>query len=874
MAIESDFKADFAAVAQAALSHADTLVPAWLAGGKREGHEWKCGDLSGAPGGSLSVNLSTGMWGDFAGDEKGGDLVSLYAAIHGMKQLDAARELARQLGLTIGAQRSDDKGAQKGARKSAPPTPVHHKPSKEWQTMVPVPSIAPQARLVHPFRGEPAAHWTYQRDSALYGYVCRFITSDGGKEVIPMTWCQSLADGTMKWQWKAWDEPRPLYLPGGTLRQPMLGSDGIWAPAPPIAIVEGEKCADALHLQIGEAFDVLSWPGGGKAVDKAAWDWIRGRRVIIWGDVDSLRRNLTKEEKAAGVDPESVDYLPIDKQPGNAAAVKLSQILLALECEVFLVPVVGPGLVPHGWDCADAIAGIGVDAPWGPAELRHHLRTARRCLAPVQTPAARSAEGISTATSVGTSAVPGISDEGVIAWWPHFSKSGPMPTRENVVHALRLDPNLRGCLGLNEFSHQVAKLHPVPWDTPAGKRWAEVPWDRPAGKWLEVDDLKLGEYLVHQHDMPSLSRAVLEEALRLIAHENRFHPIRERWRALVWDKEARLEDWLFYATGINRDTCPSQLYEYLRRVGKFYIMGMVMRIMQPGCKFDYMLVLEGPQGYRKSSLGRVLGGDYFSDTQLNLGDKDSYLQLQGRLVHEFSELHALANKDVTLVKAFISAQVDYLRAPFDRRPAEYPRQCVFFGTSNNPRWARDRTGNRRFWPVKIEQPVDTDWVSANLDQMIAEAVRLVDAGERCYPTYDEEIQFFQPEQASRVQTTVSEEALFEFLCGARDFKGGVAVEPPRHVTLIRCLEGMGLDVAKSASNRLVQNEVIELLHKWGWTHQRSGGKVNGRRPWGYAAPPVWPPAEPPEPAAAASEQFISHPHTQADLPESDDDVPF
>ena len=239
----------------------------------------------------------------------------------------------------------------------------------------------------------------------------------------------------------------------------------------------------------------------------------------------------------------------------------------------------------------------------------------------------------------------------------------------------------------------------------------------------------------------------------------------------------------------------------------------------------------------------MLAGDYFSDTHLDLGNKDSYLQLQGRWLHEFSELHAITGKDVTLVKAFVSSTTDYLRAPFDRRPSEYKRQCVFYGTSNNAKWARDRTGNRRFWPVEVNVPVKTEWVEANLDQLLAEAVRRVQSGERYYPTREEEIAWFEPEQSKRVQSSAVEEALFQFLCGDRSSKGLTEVTPPEQVTSLACLEGIGIDVAKSASNRMVQNEVLELLHKWGWEHKRSGRMVNGKRPWVYVRPAVWPPKE-------------------------------
>lgn len=93
---------NFGAIAVAALPHVETLCARWLPAGRREGHEWRCGDLAGAPGKSLSINLTTGRWADFATGDKGGDVISLAAAIHNMSQAEAARAVAAMLGLTPG----------------------------------------------------------------------------------------------------------------------------------------------------------------------------------------------------------------------------------------------------------------------------------------------------------------------------------------------------------------------------------------------------------------------------------------------------------------------------------------------------------------------------------------------------------------------------------------------------------------------------------------------------------------------------------------------------------------------------------------------------------------------------------------------------
>lgn len=834
-------------------SNAEALVSMWLPGGHRDGHEWRCGSLDGDAGDSFAVHIGGGKkhgrWSDFATGETGGDWVSLHAAVFHKTQIESARELWLEFGLGTATPVQLPKPAHAQAGGGVESSKADKRRS-DWTAIYPVPDYAPTPPAAHSHRGIPAITWTYRRDGKLLGHVCRFVTSDGGKEVIPLTWCVNGHDphtpGAARWHWKSWDSPRPLYLPAGALRPGVMK-----------VIPEGEKCADALH-RIMDEFDSLSWPGGGKAVNLADWTWIAGEKVILWPDTDSHRRRLTDEEKRQNVDPDTVDFLPLEKQPGHAAMLKLANILHLLGCEVWIVPFIEPGTKPDGWDVADAVAGLGVDTPWTSDDVRAYLRTAKRWQPP--------ADVINEAAKVlaRQSAPPptdwSLSEDGepvVISGWPHFSKSQPKATRENVLHAFRLDPALTGLVGLNEFSHQICKLKATPWPSQPGV-------------WLEVDDYKLAEYLVLRHNWgQSPSGESITQAMKVIAQDHAFHPVRDRLLALAWDKSMRLDSWLFEALSLNPDAMPARKAKYIAHVGRWFMMGMVARVLRPGSKFDYMLVLEGPQGYRKSTLGKVLAGEYFSDTHLDLGNKDSYLQLQGRWVHEFSELHAITGKDVTLVKAFISSTTDYLRAPFDRRPAEYQRQCVFYGTSNNAKWARDRTGNRRFWPVEVITPVQTEWVAENLDQLFAEAVCRVQAGERYYPTHTEEIAWFAPEQAKRVQATSTEEALMQFLCGTRNSKGSTDVPAPEHVTLISCLEGIGIDVAKSASNRMVQSEVIELLHKWGWTHKKSTRVISGKRPWVYVRPSVWPPADPLD-----DDELTENASSTASADEEDADVPF
>jgi hypothetical protein len=259
---------DYAGLAAALLDRAHLLVPSWLPGGVQRGHEWVCGDLSGAEGDSCSVNLVTGKWADFSGDESGGDLTSLYAAIHGMGQADAARELMEHLGWATQAPSAAPRPAPaREDRAQAMAQALQAKPSEgtkeeadsparrasRWRPIVPVPGFAPAPRFRWRFHDRPAdvwreldavRTWEYAFEGQRYGYVARFerVNSKGDlvKDTLPLTWCQDTHDdrGACQWQWKTWEVPRPLYVPATLLSGDL---------SLPVVVVEGDDDATILE---------------------------------------------------------------------------------------------------------------------------------------------------------------------------------------------------------------------------------------------------------------------------------------------------------------------------------------------------------------------------------------------------------------------------------------------------------------------------------------------------------------------------------------------------------------------------------------------------------------------------------------------------
>ena len=290
-------KLDFAAINAAALSSLESLVTDWLPAGRREGHEWKVGSLSGEPGRSLSINLISGVWKDFSTDAGGGDPVSLLAAIRSCGMKDAAIELGERLRTGIEAAAPQPKAV-----------------NADWTPTVAPEGTAMPERIHHHRFGQPSGVWEYRDASGrLFGAVCRFDLPGGGKDVVPLTWARH-ADGRQQLRWLSFAKPRPLY-----------GLDLLAAnPDAGVLIVEGEKAADAAR-RISPGV-VVTWAGGSKAAKFTDWSPLAGRKVNIWPDRDA---------------------------PGIQAAHAIAKALAGIAAKVRIIaPPAGPS---DGWDLADAV---------------------------------------------------------------------------------------------------------------------------------------------------------------------------------------------------------------------------------------------------------------------------------------------------------------------------------------------------------------------------------------------------------------------------------------------------------------------------------------------------------------------------------------
>ena len=291
----------------------------------------------------------------------------------------------------------------------------------------------------------------------------------------------------------------------------------------------------------------------------------------------------------------------------------------------------------------------------------------------------------------------------------------PFATRANVRVILDNDWHVKDTFGWDGFAQRIAILKPPAWRTDADIEKF----------WTDSDDSELRYLMETIYGIESKQK--IEDEVLNCAMRHQFHEVRTYLKGLTWDGKRRIDT--FFIDNLGAEDTP-----FTRAATRKMLIAGVGRVMNPGLKFDYMVVLEGPQGIGKSFLLKKLGKKWFSDTLDNIGSKESYEQLRGIWIVEMSELAALKNKDIEPVKQFISKQADVYRVAYGKRTTEFPRQCIFVGTTNESTFLRDQTGNRRFWPIRcaVQKPTRSPWdtdTEQYIDQIWAEAKAAYEAGE-------------------------------------------------------------------------------------------------------------------------------------------------
>jgi predicted P-loop ATPase len=608
------------------------------------------------------------------------------------------------------------------------------KPRSVWSPILPIPEDVPVARVRHPTRGDPLRIFFYNNaEGHPLGRMCRFTTSSGEAVHLPLTWCQD-QEGIRGWRWIQFQRFRPMF---GLDKLEEFKAD----PLGFVVIVFDEFEADCAAKLLPSGCCVVSWPGGLRKIDEVDWSPLKGLKVVIW---PTLSMDHLKVKRDIG---EGGALLPRERQPNWQAALKLEKITIGFGCQVlWIVDPFSPGkqsdrygVLPNGfgagmaalqdWDTNKAWDFIFDFAATGRgSEIDQRLRKLN-------------GERVAADPPVDESQ-PAQTDE---KWHLNLlTKHGEVvPCLANVHDILANSKSWQGVIAFDEFAQRVVKLK------------APVYIGGVAGEWESTDDSRTAMMLSRLFKFTP-SSALVTEAVEVIARENGFHPPRRWLRGLVWDGIPRIDDWMFDFLSVAKT-------EYSIRVARWFLMGMVARVMKPGVKFDYCLVLEGTQGRMKSSALAALGGEWFGDTDINLDNKDSMSALRGKWLYEFQEMGSLARHEASKQKSFISRQVDEFRPVYGRREIRCPRQVVFAGSTNDWEWNKDPTGGRRFWPAPVDHDVDIEGLKAAREQLFAEALVRFEKGERYWPTSAEQREFFDPEQLKREQQDSLVDALHDWV---------------------------------------------------------------------------------------------------------------
>jgi len=371
-----------------------------------------------------------------------------------------------------------------------------------------------------------------------------------------------------------------------------------------------------------------------------------------------------------------------------------------------------------------------------------------------------------------------------------------LPVLANAIAALRHAPEWGGVLAFNEFAFGTVALKPTPWGIV------------PKGEWTDHEDRLAAEWLQKQGILVSVD--VAGQAVQTAGRDHPMHPVKAYLHGLKWDGVPRVDNWLSGYLGAE-DT------EYSRAVGSRWLISAIARIFRPGAKADCCLILEGPQGIRKSTALRTLAGEFFTDELADLGSKDAAMQTRGVWIIELSELDSLSHSEVARIKAFMSRTTDRFRPPYGMRLVESPRQCVFAGTVNHSTYLRDETGGRRFWPIACGR-IDVEALARDRNQLWAEAKARFDAGRVWWLDSAELVQMASDEQAERYEGDPWEEVIGRWADDRSNVSIGEVLE--------RCLQKPQGLWTQSDKNRAAR-----CLRFLGWDRYRE--RQGARLEWRY-----------------------------------------
>ncbi|KVG22980.1 VapE domain-containing protein [Burkholderia ubonensis] len=391
-------------------------------------------------------------------------------------------------------------------------------------------------------------------------------------------------------------------------------------------------------------------------------------------------------------------------------------------------------------------------------------------------------------------------ENGAHTWERDLARSDKgtlLPTLGNVHLILSNHKAWQGIIAQDDFAGRVVKRKAPPF--PQGA----------AGEWTDMDDYRCTLWLSQKYGI-SVRPDIVMSAVLLVADATHFHDVREYLNGLEWDGVERVR------------AMPSKYLhvadsEYVQLAFMKWMIAAVARVVEPGCKVDNVLILEGRQGWRKSTALKVLAGkQWFTDTPIQIGNKDTYAVMAGKWIIELAELDSLNKTDSSAAKSFFATETDRFRNFYGKRATDVHRQCVFAGSVNFDAYLKDESGNRRYWPLRCGGLVDIDGIARVRDQLWAEAVHLYREGVVWHVT-EAERPLFEAEQAERYEGDVYEDVI------------GKQLEYAARTTMEEILR----DILKLDSSKWTlpeQRRIGKALKSLGWVRKRES---TGSRGWFY-----------------------------------------
>jgi predicted P-loop ATPase len=368
------------------------------------------------------------------------------------------------------------------------------------------------------------------------------------------------------------------------------------------------------------------------------------------------------------------------------------------------------------------------------------------------------------------------------------------PTAGNCAIYLTYRPEWNEVLAYNEFTDEIFWKKDPP---PAGI------FQPKKGDRLEEGHVIYASHWLAKECGPMFNQADVWASLKAIARQNSFDPLKDYLDSLSWDGKPRIENWL--QTYLEADG-----KSIIKQMGKWWLISSVARVYRPGCQVDYTLILEGRQNVGKTTVARILGGDYYLGTLPNLNNQYAALHMQGFWVIEIPELSSLRGASRERVKEFLTQEEDVYKRPYEKITTRRKRRCVFLATTNRNTYLEDDE-NRRFWPVKIRK-LDRAGLVRDRDQLFAEAVHLFKDGHRWHPDMQSNAELMLEQEARFVEDTWDNK-IITFLVGQEI------------VTTADVLSNIGFDLSKV--ERRHQMRCSDIMKRLGWQRERKtvGGRI-------------------------------------------------